>query len=170
MCMCKCVNVSHIILDVKFLFTHLCEICENHICMSLIIHNTALEPSDSDRKQSWVSVFVGLWQGLHSPEYNSASQYSHPTVPSGGQTAECRLTYSMAPLSFYSSFGGQTHSFTQSTRPHSVHEWEEAFIKGKQWIWETIWPAFDRRGEGKLSNKQHTHTHTHTHTLTQMGM
>lgn len=60
------------------------------------------------------------------------------------------------------SFLGHTHSFTQSTRAHSVHEWEEAFTEGKQWIWESVWPAFDRRGEGKRSNKPHTYMDTNS--------
>lgn len=35
--------------------------------------NSEVEQEATLKKTSEVSVFVGLWQGLHSPEYNGAS-------------------------------------------------------------------------------------------------
>lgn len=35
--------------------------------------NSEVEQEAALKKISEVSVFVGLWQGLHSPEYNGAS-------------------------------------------------------------------------------------------------
>ena len=78
--------------------------------------------------------------------------------------AECRLTYSMAPLPLHSFFWGRdTHSHGAQEATQSTGEKEHS-LKAKQWIWrKTVWPAFDRRGEGKRSNKQRTHTDTNRH-------
>lgn len=58
---------------------------------------------------------------------------------------------------------GQTHSFVQSTRGHSVRDWEETFIKGKKKKTQSFWEnhSLRWRGEGKTF-KQAKQTQTQT--------
>ena len=59
----------------------------------------------------------------------------------------------------FCSFLRQTHSFTQSTRDHSVQEWLAAFIKGKTVIFGKVFGPHLRGGE--RANVQTSDTNSH---------
>lgn len=125
---------------------------------------TALKPHDLDRKQRSVSVFVGLWQSLHSPEYNivpasTVAPLSRPVAK--WQNADWPTVWILFLYSFLGQPGGCTRSCRAQEATQSTSEKKHSSRENSN-FGKPFGPAFDRREEGKHSNKHHSHWHKWT--------
>lgn len=142
---------------------HMWNIWKSHVPILLIIHNTALEPCDLEKRVRSVCLWVHDRALIHQNTIVPASTVAPLSrLVAKWQNADWTTVWF---FSLYSFFGGKHARSHRAQEAHSVHEWEEAFIKGQEWTWGTIWPTFDRRGEVKRSNKHHTHIDTNRHAV-----